>query len=178
MQPAGQSPTAATGRRAPASVLPSRYSELPALAFTRADWERACWEAFGEGRAPAPCPLCHRTGFYAPRFEEPDRRFRQCRFCGFTQAVGRMPERHRATVHRCAPWPTCARAPYVWWVAPRKASYRCPFCGERVIVPRALIPPPADDPRHPWQQVPQRKSRFYYEQFWGRWACTKGRAEL
>jgi hypothetical protein len=178
MHNTGLSNADATGRRAPATVPASRYSELPALTFTRADWEAACWAAFGEGRAPAPCPVCHHTGFYAPRFEEPERRFRQCRFCGFTQEVGHMPERHRATAHDCAAWPQCARAPYVWWVKPRVASYRCPFCGERVMVSRVLVPPPADDPKHPWQRVPQRKVRSYYKQFWARWSCSRGRAEL
>lgn len=178
MHPTGLPNADATPGRVPGSAPPSRYAELPALPFTRADWETACWAAFGEGRAPSPCPVCHRTGFYAPRFEEPERRFRQCRLCGFTQEVEHMPERYRATVHDCATWPQCARAPYVWWLKPRVASYRCPYCGERVIVSRVLIPPPSDDPKHPWQRVPQRKDRFYYKQFWARWSCSRGRAEL
>ncbi|UCF41251.1 MAG: hypothetical protein JSW43_02655 [Gemmatimonadota bacterium] len=178
MRPPALSSTDAAPRRARADVPACRFTELPALPYTRGDWEAACWRAFGEGRAPAPCPVCHRTGFYAPRFQEPERRFRQCRFCGFTQEVGQLPERYRATVHNCVPWPRCARAAYVWWVKPRVASYRCPFCAERVMVSQALVPPPADDTKHPWQRVPQQKSRSYYEQFWARWSCSRGRAEL
>jgi hypothetical protein len=151
---------------------------LPHLPFSRADWDAACFAAFGEGRAPTPCPDCGRTGFFGARIEEPDRRYRQCRFCGFTQDVDRPPQRFRPTVHACREWPQAAKASYLWWVAPGVASYRCPFCGDRVIVSQAAVPRPVDDRRHPWWMVPQRKSRFYYTEFWGHWAYSRGRVEL
>jgi len=178
MQPA-QAPDPGTESPGTSTIVAAAGTHfLPELPFSRADWEAACYVAFGEGRDPATCPDCGRTGFYGPRIEEPDRRYRQCRFCGFTQEVDSPPQRYRPTVHRCAHWPSCAHTPYIWWVAPKVAAYRCPFCRGRVIVSKALVRRPADDPRHAWQHVPQRKSRFYYAEFWSNWEYTKGRVEL
>ncbi len=133
---------------------------------------------FRRGSRPRVLPGLRQDRLLRPRIEEPERRYRQCRFCGFTQEVDSPPQRYRPTVHRCAQWPGCARAPYIWWVAPKVATYRCPFCSERVIVSKALVKRPADDPRHGWQHVPQRKSRFYYAEFWSKWEYSKGRVEL
>lgn len=146
--------------------------------YTRADWDAETYAMYGEGRDPAPCPACSRTGFYGPRFEDPDRRYRQCRFCGFTQEVDRPPEQYRPAVHGCAKWPQVARAPYLWWAAPGVASFRCPFCLERAVVSRHLVPRPPDDPDHPWWKVPQRRKRSYYLRFWENWEFTRGRAFL
>ncbi len=122
MQPA-QAPDPGTELPGTSTIVAAAGTHfLPQLPFSRADWEAACFAAFGEGRDPAICPDCGRTGFYGPRIEEPERRYRQCRFGGFTQGVDRAPERYRPTVHRCTHWPSCAHAPYVWWVAPKVAT--------------------------------------------------------
>ncbi len=141
-------------------------------------WEEECFRAFGEGRPPAPCPACDRTGFYGPRFLDPDRRYRQCRFCGFTQDVDTAPTRYLPTVHQCDAWPECARAPYIWWVAPDTEAYRCAFCQGQVDVAISQVTPPFDDADHPWWRVPQDRKRFYYLRFWENWEVTKGRVHL
>lgn len=146
--------------------------------YTREKWDDECYAVFGEGRDPAPCPRCGRTGFYGPRIEDPDHRFRQCRFCGFTQKIGEAGDTYRPSIHGCDPWPQAARAPYIWWVAPNVASYACPFCRARAIVSKTLTTRPVDDPTHPWWRVPQRRDRFYYLRFWENWTVTKGRAFL
>ncbi len=153
-------------------------TDLQDLAYTQADWDDECFANFGEGRDPAPCPACGRTGFYGPRIEDPDRRYRACRFCGFTQDVDGAAQRYRPTAHDCAPWPTCAKAPYLWWVAPGVASYTCPFCRERAVVSKCLVSAPVDDSNHPWWKVPQRRNRAYYVRFWENWDPTKGRVYL
>ncbi|NIN11525.1 MAG: hypothetical protein GTN62_08470 [Gemmatimonadales bacterium] len=146
--------------------------------YTLTDWEEEAFATFGEGQAPGPCPECGRTGFYGPRVADPERRYRQCRFCGFTQDVGQPPTQYRPTAHSCGEWPQCARASYIWWVPPGLGSYRCPFCGEDVKVSEALVARPVDDPDHPWWRVPQRRKRFYYLRFWENWEYTKGRVHL
>jgi hypothetical protein len=146
--------------------------------FSESDWDAACHALFAEGRDPLPCPECGRTGFFGPRIEEPDQHYRQCRFCGFTQYVGQEPQRYRPTVHDCPSWPRCAKAPYVWWVAPGVVRYRCPFCGGQVVISRALVAPPVENPQHPWWKVPQHRSRFYYVTFWERWGLPRGRVNV
>jgi len=148
------------------------------MTYTAAEWEEECMASFGEGRDPGPCPDCGRTGFYGPRIDATDRHYRQCRFCGFTQMVGEEPIQHQPTVHGCAEWPVCARAPYVWWVRGDVESYLCPFCGKRVSVADATIPRPVDDPSHAWWKVPQHRNRFYYVRFWENWEVTRGRVHL
>lgn len=150
----------------------------PQRPYTAADWNAECYIAFGEGRDPAPCPACDRTGFYGPRVAEPDERFRACRFCGFTQHVGRGAERYVATVHGCEFWPECAKAPYLWWVRATRSSYTCPYCAKKVAVASHRVTPPADDRHHPWWKVPQGRKRSYYLRFWENWPVTKGRAYL
>lgn len=148
------------------------------LTYQQGDWDNECFLNFGEGRDPSPCLACGRTGFYGPRFEEPDRRYRACRFCGFTQNVDGPPQWYRPIVHACDTWPTCAKAPYIWWVAPGIASFSCPFCHEPAKVSEFLVRAPADDPHHPWWKVPQHQRRVYYVRFWENWQPTKGRVYL
>jgi hypothetical protein len=143
--------------------------------YARQDWDDECFAVFGEGRDPRPCPVCAHTGFYGPRITAPDRHYRQCRFCGFTQDVGGEPETYVPTAHACLKWPTCARAPYLWWVPAGTDSYRCTFCGEQVAVADARVVRPVDDPDHPWWRVPQGRNRFYYQRFWENWPVTQGR---
>lgn len=151
---------------------------LPALTYSAADWEEECLAAFGEGRDPEACPDCGRTGFYGPRVDATERHYRQCRFCGFTQMVGEAPCRYQPTVHQCDDWPECARAPYIWWLAPEVESFLCPFCSKRMRVGEALVTPPVHDPEHPWWKVPQDRARFYYSRFWENWGVTSGRVYL
>ncbi len=81
-------------------------------------------------------------------------------------------------VHGCAPWPTCAKAPYIWWVAPGAKTFECPFCRDTAEVVQFAITAPGDDPHHPWWKVPQRRKRSYYVRFWENWDPTKGRVYL
>jgi hypothetical protein len=148
------------------------------LLYTTAQWEAECFAAFGEGRDPAACPECGQTGFFGPRIDATERGYRQCRFCGFTHAVGAEPQQFQAIVHSCRGWPTSARAPYVWWVAPEVESFLCPFCSRRLPIDEVRTPRPVDDPDHAWWRVPQGRKRFYYLRFWENWVVTKGRAYL
>ena len=146
--------------------------------YTTAQWEAECFAAFGEGRDQAPCPDCGQTGFFGPRIDATERGYRQCRFCGYTQSVGEAPQRFQPVVHSCSGWPTSARAPYVWWIAPTVESFLCPFCSRRLPVEEVLTARPIDDKEHPWWRVPQGRKRFYYLRFWENWSVTKGRAYL
>ena len=157
---------------------PSIPPASPDSQYTREAWDDECYAVFGEGRDPAPCPRCGHTGFYGPRIEEPERRFRQCRFCGFTQEVGKPSESYRPSVHGCDDWPEAGRAPYIWWVPLGVASYTCPFCRGLVTVSKTLTTAPIDDSNHPWRKVPQHRDRLYYLRFWENWPVTKGRAFL
>ena len=157
------------------AALPTRPS---GATYSLDDWDADAFASFGEGRDPASCPECGRTAFYGPRIDAADRRYRQCRFCGFTQTVDEPAVRYVATVHACASWPECARAPYVWWVAPWADSYPCPFCRQRVDVSPARVQRPVDEPKHPWWRVPQDRRRSYYFRFWENWPVTHGRVYL
>lgn len=152
--------------------------QLGTAAYSQSDWDNECFHHFGEGRDPNPCVACGKTGFFGPRFEEPDRRYRSCRFCGFTQDVDGPPLWYRPVVHGCESWPTCAKAPYIWWVAPGLVSFPCPFCRESGAVTEFLVTAPADDPHHPWWKVPQDRNRAYYARFWENWPVTRGRVYL
>lgn len=165
----------------PATRGPALSTELPAaaatLSYAPADWDQDAFEAFAEGRDPAPCPACGRAGFFGPRVVGVAKH-RACRFCGFYQEAGETPVRARPTSHGCPEWPEIARAPYIWWVPPDEDGYTCSFCGEKVIADEHLVGVPADDPSHPWWKVPQGKNRFYYARFWENWPFTKGRTFL
>jgi len=147
----------------------------PDVRYDPAAWDEECFAVFAEGRDPGACPQCGRTGFYGPRVGGRGRRYRACRFCGFHQDVGGLPDLARPTSHRCGVWPQVARAPYVWWLPPDEDEYLCPFCEERVRLEDARVRAPIDDPEHPWWKVPQERTRFYYARFWENWAFTKGR---
>lgn len=172
----GRSAGEPTGKSADPSQWPA--ASVDAAPYPAEQWEAECFAAFGEGRDPAACPDCSRTGFFGPRIDTADGRYRQCRFCGFTQPVGEPATRFVPTTHDCATWPTCARAPYIWWVPSDVTSFLCPYCAARLSVDSARITAPFHDPTHPWWRVPQRRSRRYYLRFWDNWEVTKGRVHL
>lgn len=150
----------------------------PDQPYTLAAWDAECYSVFGEGRDPAPCPSCGRTGFYGPRMAEPEEHYRACRFCGFAQHVGGSAERYVPTVHGCDGWPECARAPYLWWAPPQRRSYTCPFCARKVSVKKGRVAAPVEDRDHPWWKVPQHRKRSYYVRFWDNWPVSRGRSYL
>jgi len=158
----------------PAPVLPAEDG----VAYTVAAWDDEAFTLFAEGRDPAPCPTCKRTGFYGPRVGTDGTRLRACRFCGLHQPVDGPPMRAQSAAHGCPTWPEVARAPYVWWLPPGATQFHCPFCDQDVTVEESRIPPPGDDPSHPWRKVPQGRTRFYYARFWENWPYTKGRVFL
>ena len=153
----------------------SGANTAPVGAYVFETWEEDLYQAYALGADPSPCPQCGSTGFYGPRFAEPDLRLRSCRFCGFWQEIAEPPERATAVVHGCAAWPQAARAPYLWWVPPSASSLDCPFCEESVSVGKHCVTPPSDDPAHPWWKVPQTRGADYYRRFWANWGVTKGR---
>ncbi len=157
---------------------PAEPATVAAPSYPLEQWDEDCFAAFGEGRDPSPCPDCGRTGFYGPRIDATDRRYRQCRFCGFTQMVDEDATRYQPTVHTCEAWPECARAPYIWWVPSDVTSFLCPFCHARLPVETVRVVGPVQDRKHPWWRVPQGRSRPYYMRFWENWAVTKGRVHL
>lgn len=146
--------------------------------YTVSDWEAESYAVFAEGGDPLPCPECGRTGFYGPRFVEPDRKIRSCRFCGFWQRVGDAPQQFVPTAHDCDEWPECSRAPYIWWTAPSINSYPCPYCRGTVVVAASLVSVPNDDPDHPWWKIPQGRSQSFYQRLWKNWPCSAGRTVL
>ena len=156
-----------------------------ALSYTEEDWESDSYDLYAERSDPAPCPDCGRTGFFGPRAQDPGLKFRACRFCGFTQEVDHAPVRYLPTAHDCDEWPTCAKAPYLWWVPPDVTEYHCPYCGQQVHVfgvnmyhPGAIQTAPQEDKEHPWWRVPQGRPYKYYLRFWENWPVTKGRVFL
>jgi hypothetical protein len=151
---------------------------VPDLSYSNQDWDDECVYLFAEGRDPAPCPACGRTGFYGPRVAGKNRRYRECRFCGLYQAVGEPAQRALPTAHGCDTWPEIAKAPYIWWLVPGTEGYECPFCGARATLAEDRVSNPAEDSEHPWHRVPQGRNRFYYARFWENWAYTKGRVVL
>lgn len=159
----------------PPTALPATVASTP---YPIARWDEEAFAAFAEGRDPAPCPACGRVGFYGPRATDEAHRFRECRFCGFHQVVGKRASRALPTVHGCPGWPEVARAPYIWWVPADVEAYECVFCKRTVPVSEHLVTAPSEDPQHPWWRVPQGKSRFYYARFWENWPFTKGRVFL
>ena len=162
----------------PTAVAPARPVAVAAPTYSLEQWDEDCFVAFGEGRDPSPCPDCGRTGFYGPRIDSADRRYRQCRFCGFTQIVDEEATRYEPIVHGCGAWPECARAPYIWWVPSNVAEVNCPYCHARISVDTVRVVAPVRDRTHPWWRVPQGRSRPYYLRFWENWAVTKGRVHL
>lgn len=146
--------------------------------YTRADWEAESFSIFAEGADPGACPQCGRTGFYGPRFADPDRRYRACRFCGFWQDVDGGAERYLPTAHACELWPEVSKAPYIWWIEPGTDAYDCPFCQEPVLVDSSTVPVPADTPQHPWWRIPQGRGQSFYQRLWRNWEWSTGRTML
>jgi hypothetical protein len=135
--------------------------------YTLAAWEASIAALYGQRGAPSPCPHCRRTGFYGPRQAQGrTRQYRLCRFCGFEQEVGGPAVMLVASVHGCPEWRAIAGAPYIWWVRPDEASYRCPYCRASVDVERARVPPPFQDPAHAWWKVPQGMSHDESLAYW------------
>lgn len=146
--------------------------------YTRSDWDAESFALFAEGADPPACPECGRTAFFGPRFVEPNRRYRGCRFCGFWQEVDGAPEQYLPTVHDCAKWPECSRSPYIWWVSPDTESYPCPYCHEDVAVALCITPVPYEDPDHPWWKIPQGRTQSFYQRLWRNWEVSSGRTVL
>ena len=150
-------------------------------AYTVDDWDADSYALMAEGADPVQCPTCGFTGFFGPRALD-NKKFRECRFCGFYQEVDQPPGRHRPVTHDCEEWPEAGGAPYIWWIPADERFYECNFCGQRAVVSSTNafqrgvgVQPPSDDPTHPWWQVPQDKSYSYYYSYWEQWPCTKGR---
>lgn len=170
-------PTTTSSRRG-RSVLRRLHVDTPpaqAEAYAFEAWEDDLYRLYGLGEDPAACPLCSFTGFFGPRFVEPDLRLRSCRFCGFWHEISEAPRRAIPVVHGCGEWPQVARAPYLWWVLPGVTSFACPFCGHQAEVAACRVTAPSHDPQHPWWKVPQRRDADYYRRFWENWSITKGR---
>ncbi len=154
-------------------------------AYTVREWDDATYAMAAERADPEPCPRCNRTGFYGPRAMDHGKKFRQCRFCGFLQNVGKAPVQLRPVAHRCDGWPEVADAPYLWWIDPDEKWYTCPYCSKKAPVKStnpfskgAGVKAPADDPDHPWWNVPQGASYATYVKFWESWPITTGRVVL
>jgi hypothetical protein len=163
-------PSSAQGRISTAVVQAGEYME--------SDWDAESYQIFAEGAAPGACPECGRTGFYGPRFVEPNNKYRACRFCGFWQRTGGVSQRYLPTAHSCSQWPEVSKARYIWWVAPETDSYQCPFCHDTVAVAVSLVPVPAEDQDHPWWKVPQNRPQSFYHRLWKNWECSAGRTIL
>lgn len=153
----------------------ARSLDAPVGAYAFETWEDELYRLYALGEDPNPCPQCGSTGFFGPRFAEPNLRLRSCRFCGFWQEIAEAPQRATPVVHDCDAWPDAARAPYIWWVPPSSTSLACPFCDADVSVAEYCTTPPSDDPKHPWWKVPQGRGAEYYRRFWENWRVTKGR---
>ena len=155
--------------------------KLAKLKYTIEQWDDDSYALMAEGADPVHCPSCGFTGFYEPRALD-NKKFRECRFCGFYQEADEPVGRRRPVVHDCEEWPEAGGAAYIWWIPADERFYECNFCGQRAVVEKTNafqrsveITPPADDPTHPWWQVPQDKSYSYYREYWEEWPCTKGR---
>lgn len=157
----------------PTPVLPAEDA-----AYSQADWDEETFALFAEGRDPAACPLCSRTGFYGPRVSEALGNYRECRFCGFFQKAGGPAELATPVRHGCDGWPEIARAPYVWWIPPGRDTWVCGFCKAESTVEETRTAGPYEDDAHPWWKVPQARTRFYYARLWENWPFTKGRVFL
>ena len=133
--------------------------------YTETEWQGEFRAVFAQRVSLPPCPRCNRSGFFGPR-KAKDRLYRLCKFCGSYQAVGGQAAQCVATAHNCPQWPIVAGAPYIWWVQPNEAQYRCPSCGDTVEVAAVTIKRPVDDRSHPWWQVPQGMSFDEASKFW------------
>jgi hypothetical protein len=115
--------------------------------------------ALPKGEPPAPCPVCRRRGFYAPRAAQA-RRYFACKFCGYWQDVGKPPHEIiryecNGTDHAVADWkqPT--------------GSWSCPMCA-RQFSPKEAVPWPNEVPNHPWHSAPTEGEQSDFVEFWRR----------
>ena len=166
-------------------VIEKSLNTQATLQYSETQWDEDSFRLFGERMDPEACPKCGRTGFFGPRAADPGVKFRCCRYCGFNQVIGEEPVQMLPVVHKCADWPVCAKAPYVWWVHPEDRKFTCPFCGRdsdihgrNVFAPSLLVDSPSESENHPWRKVPQNQSYAYYLRFWENWDFTKGRVVL
>lgn len=158
---------------------------LDAPPLSLQEWEDAIFAQAAEQADPEPCPNCKRTGFYGPRARDKGLKFRQCRFCGLWQGVGKSALQLIPVSHDCDDWPEVAGASYIWWVPLDLKHFECPYCDKSVVVKStnpfvkaAQVTAPAEDPDHPWNDVPQGASYLEYVRFWEQWPTTKGRVVL
>ena len=126
--------------------------------YIKAAWEYE-QEELRSGGDPPPCPRCGRRGFYAPRFAEPDRRYRACKFCGLWQNVGKPP--HEIIRYECHQHPDGSEV--ADWKEPHE-SWDCPSCG-RHFTPEESVPWPSERPDHNWREWPLRGSQEEYSRF-------------
>lgn len=135
--------------------------------YSEADWcaDTAHRDSGGDNH---PCLQCGRRGFYGPRDDKRGRHYRLCKYCGLLQNVDDEPVQCISTAHCCAEWPHVAGAPYIWWVTPAEATYRCDCCGQSVDVASARISGPAEDPHHPWATLPDLIDQTTASPFWAR----------
>ena len=152
------------GVRAGAHAAPRGTLAQPMRDYTEQDW-LAENTTLQHGVDPQPCPQCGWTGFYSTREADPPpgetkpRRYRGCKFCGFWQDVGKQPD--QLIRYECHHPNGTVRHD---WKYPRE-NWNCPDCGTH-YEPSASVRWPADDPRHPWRNVPQHRSQAYYLAHW------------
>lgn len=142
--------------------------------WSEEDWQ-AQFQRLQAGDLPPPqCPECGRAGFFGPRYADGPRHYWLCKFCGFYRATEQPPRHCHPTAHGCPAWPQIAGASYVWWTQTDEASYRCPYCGEHVLVEHARVTRPVDDETHPWWRVPQDLGFQEAAAFW----ATQGQGRI
>ena len=136
----------------------SRSTKCLQLTYSLDEWQRDL-DALRANSDPPPCPCCSRRGFYEPKWAEPNRHYRACKFCGFFQNVDDAP--YDVIRYEC-------RDPnhdvVADWKVPTE-TWTCTLCG-RLYLPVQHVPWPADDPLHPWNQVPISGSQDEYRRFW------------
>lgn len=130
---------------------------MTGFTYTDADWHAENQTLLAGGNPP-PCPRCGRRGFYAPRWAEPDRHYRACKFCGFWQNVDSPP--HEIIRYECTGHDHCVAD----WKEPHE-SWACPICGTS-YTPTAAVPWPAHNPKHCWNKAPASGTQADFAAFW------------
>jgi hypothetical protein len=128
----------------------------PSFTYTFEDWQNEL-HALRDGGDPAPCPRCGRRGFYEPKWAEPNRYYRACKFCGFWQNVGEDPM--NVIRYEC-------RAPDHWsadWKVATEA-WSC-MCG-RTFTPDQRVSWPVNDKGHWWNEAPAYGTQADFRKFW------------
>jgi len=96
-----------------------------------------------------PCPDCGSVGFYSPfLIEEPFRKYRGCKFCGFWQeCAGYYKEKVGGEPYRCNMF-TCIVCGGYDWKVPADLHPKCK-CGREY----QKVPWPPQDSRHVFHRV-------------------------